>query len=71
MPRRRSRKRAAALMLLLLLGMMLLLVSCGGGSMVSAPVTQTGTPAGSYTVTITGTAGTGLQNTANVSFTVQ
>jgi len=69
--RRRSRKRAAALMLLLMLGMMLLLVSCGGGSMVSTPVTQTGTPAGSYTVTITGTASTGLQNTVNASFTVQ
>jgi len=69
--RRRSCKRAAALMLLLLLGMMLLLVSCGGGSMGGTPQLQNGTPAGTFTVTILGTANGSLQHTTTVSFTVQ
>jgi len=69
--RRRARRRTALLMLLLLLGMTLLLVSCGGGSMGTAPAVQNGTPAGNYTVTITGTTSAGLQNTTSVSFTVQ
>jgi hypothetical protein len=34
-------------------------------------VTQNGTPAGTYTVTITGTASGGLQNSTNLSFTVR
>ncbi len=69
--RRRSRKRAAALMLLLLLGMMLLLVSCGGGSMGTTPPPQNGTPAGTFTVTVLGTANGSLQHTTTVTFTVQ
>ncbi len=69
--RRRSRKRAAALMLLLLLGMMLLLVSCGGGSMGVTPQPQNGTPAGTFTVTVLGTANGSLQHTTTVTFTVQ
>lgn len=50
-----------------LLASVLLLTSCGGGS--SAPVTQ-GTPAGTYTVIITGT-NSGVQRTINLSITVQ
>jgi len=69
--RRRSRKRAATLMLLLLLGMTLLLVSCGGGSMGTTPPLQNGTPAGTFTVTVTGTANGSLQHTTGVTFTVQ
>jgi len=69
--RRRSCKRAAALMLLLLLGMMLLLVSCGGGSMGGTPQLQNGTPAGTFTVTILGTANGSLQHTTTATFTVQ
>jgi len=37
----------------------------------TAPAVQNGTPAGNYTVTITGTTSAGLQNTTSVSFTVQ
>jgi uncharacterized repeat protein (TIGR01451 family) len=69
--RRRSRKRAAALMLLLLLGMMLLLVSCGGGSMGTTPPPQNGTPVGTFTVTVVGTANGSLQHTTTATFTVQ
>jgi uncharacterized repeat protein (TIGR01451 family) len=68
--RRRSRKRTALLMLLLL-GMMMLLVSCGGGSMGVTSQPQNGTPAGTYTITVTGTANGSLQHTTTVSFTVQ
>jgi uncharacterized repeat protein (TIGR01451 family) len=69
--RRRARRHTALLLSLLLLGLTLLLVSCGGGSMGTAPVPQNGTPAGTYTVTITGTASGGLQNSTNLSFTVR
>ncbi len=69
--RRRSRKHAALLMLLLLLGMMLLLVSCGGGSMGVTPQAQLGTPAGNFSITVTGTANGSLQHTTTASFTVQ
>jgi len=57
--------------LLLLLAGMMLLVSCGGGSMGVAPQPQNGTPAGTYTVTITGMASGGLQHMTTLSFTVK
>jgi len=70
--RRRGRKHAAAMLLLLLVGVMLLVVSCGGGGMGATPQQQqNGTPAGTFTITVTGTASNGLQNTTTASFTVQ
>jgi hypothetical protein len=70
--RRRRRKHTAAMLLLLLAGMMLLVVSCGGGGMGAAPQPQqNGTPAGTFTITVTGTASSGLQHTTTASFTVQ
>ncbi len=51
----------------LLLAGVLLLASCGGGGGNSSP---TGTPAGPYTVTITGTI-SGVMRTVNLSITVQ
>ena len=68
--RRRARKHTV-LAMLLLLGVMVLLVSCGGGSMGSPPPVQNGTPAGNYTVTVTGTANGSLQHQTTLSFTVQ
>ncbi len=69
--RRRSRKRVAALLLLLLIGLMLL-VSCGGGGAGVTPQPQQfSTPAGTYTVTVMGTANGSLQHTTTVTFTVQ
>jgi ABC-type glycerol-3-phosphate transport system substrate-binding protein len=58
-------------MLLLLVAMALLLVSCGGGSMAATPQPQNGTPAGNYSVTVTGTANGTLQHQTTVNFTVQ
>jgi len=49
----------------------LLLVSCGGGSMGGTPQLQNGTPAGTFTVTILGTANGSLQHTTTATFTVQ
>jgi hypothetical protein len=69
--RRRSRKHMAVLMLLLLSAMTLLMVSCGGGSMAATPQLRSGTPAGTYTITVTGTANGTLQHQTSVRFTVQ
>jgi hypothetical protein len=70
--RRIATTRALALylsagLLTLLLG---LLLSCGGGGGGGAGPTNPGTPAGTYTVTIAGTAGS-LQNSGTVTLTVQ
>jgi hypothetical protein len=54
----------------LVLGGCLLQTACGGGSKSLAPTGNSGTPAGNYTVTITGNA-SGAQHTAVVSLTVQ
>jgi peptidoglycan/LPS O-acetylase OafA/YrhL len=43
-------------------------VACGGGSSVTPPI-NTGTPTGTWTVTVTGTSGT-LSHTLNVPVTV-
>jgi hypothetical protein len=69
--RRRSRKHMAVLMLFLLSAMTLLMVSCGGGSMAATPQVRSGTPAGTYTITVTGTANGTLQHQTSVRFTVQ
>jgi hypothetical protein len=69
--RRRSRKHTAVLLVLLLAGMALLLVSCGGGSMAATPQAQNGTPAGNYSITVTGTANGTLQHQTTVSFMVE
>ncbi|HUY15362.1 MAG TPA: hypothetical protein VMX16_17300 [Terriglobia bacterium] len=47
-----------------------LLASCGGGSSGGGGITPPGTPAGSYTITVTGTAGSLVHNT-NLTLTVQ
>ena len=68
----RGRKHATAMLLLLLIAMMLVVVSCGGGGMGATPQQQqNGTPAGTFTITVTGTASNGLQHTTTASFTVQ
>jgi subtilase family serine protease len=58
------------------LGLMLLVflaagVGCGGGSSSSGNTQTGGTPAGSYTITVTGTSGSMTPHTAAVTLTVQ
>jgi hypothetical protein len=64
--KRKSRRRLRFRSALLLAGV-LLVASCGGGGGSSSP---TGTPAGAYTITITG-AVSGVSRTVNLSLTVQ
>ncbi|HEV2177495.1 MAG TPA: S8 family serine peptidase [Terriglobia bacterium] len=52
------------------LAALLLYVACGGGSSTSPPVSNPGTPAGTYNVTVMGTAGSLVQS-APVTLTVQ
>jgi hypothetical protein len=73
----RGRHRSSGKLLTLcvigsLLMMLCLLVGCGGGGNTTTPpphVTNNGTPAGSYTVSITGTSGT-FQTTVPVTLKV-
>jgi hypothetical protein len=58
------------------LGLMLLVffaagVGCGGGSSSGGNTQTGGTPAGSYTITVTGTSGSLTPHTAAVTLTVQ
>jgi hypothetical protein len=46
------------------------LVACGGGSSSTTTITNTGTPVGTYTVTVTGVSGS-LSRSANVTVTVE
>ena len=70
--RRFARTRARALYVSAgLLGLFLaLLAACGGGGGGGGGPTNPGTPAGTYTITIAGTAGS-LQNSGTVTLTVQ
>lgn len=76
-PRRQRRKLLACLGLTLALAVILMLPACGGGggsSTTSPPVPKPGTPAGKYTVTVSGTSGSGgttLSHTATITLTVQ
>jgi len=58
---------AIALVLAMLLGM----AACGGGGGSGAPTVQPGTPLGTYTVTVKGTAANGVARTVSLGLTVQ
>ncbi len=62
----KRRKASALLMTLLFMGALTALVGCGNSS---RPTVVPGTPAGTYTVTVTGTSGSATQTT-NLSLTV-
>lgn len=69
------KKRTAAGLLAMAFAAMLVMSGCGGGGGgggggSSPPTPQPGTPAGTYTITITGTAGT-VVKTTNFTLTVQ
>jgi hypothetical protein len=55
-PRKKTRR---ALGLMSLLGLLILVLSCGGGSTQPPPITDPGTPKGSYPITVTATSGAG------------
>jgi len=71
-----KKKHMGIMLGVVVLGMMIMMPGCGGGSSTTPPP-NTGTPPGTYTVTVTasGTAGTNGGNTAahplNVTLTVQ
>jgi hypothetical protein len=66
--RKRGRKALIAVALLLLIPMLLAIVSCGGGS--SRVVPPSGTPRGTYSVTVTSTSGAAVHH-STLSLTVQ
>jgi len=67
----KNRKKLFGLaMFIMLLCGTLFLVACGGGNS-SSTGGRTGTPAGTYTVTVTGTAGSTTVNAHSLTFTVQ
>jgi len=67
-----ARKRRAAYLLGACLLLAMLWTACGGGSSTPAPKTIPGTPAGTYTVVVTGTAASTstLTHTINLTLTV-
>jgi hypothetical protein len=69
------RKKALSLLLMLLVVSGLFLTACGGGTSSSGTPggggTTGGTPAGSYTVTVTGTSGSLIAQTTTFTLTVQ
>jgi len=67
-----SRRRWLDLLGLLLLATIVGAVGCGGGGSGTHQQRQTGTPAGRYVITVTGTgANTGIAHSTTVSLTVQ
>jgi hypothetical protein len=71
--RRRTRRSTAMMLLLLLLAAGILVAGCGGGAGNVAgqvPNASSGTPPGTYTVTVQATSGT-FSHSTNVTFTVQ
>jgi hypothetical protein len=65
------RKLLGFCLIFLVLGGCLLQVACGASGSASPPVGNSGTPAGTYKVTITGTANGTVTQTTSVSLTVQ
>ncbi|HEU5453370.1 MAG TPA: hypothetical protein VFU76_15350, partial [Terriglobales bacterium] len=71
LPKRRSRK-GLLLLILLIAAMAIFMVGCGGGATVQPPAQniQAQTPAGTYTITVTGTATGGVVSTSTFTVTV-
>jgi hypothetical protein len=66
----RKKKLLGLLLLCLMLSGLVFMAACGGGSTSGGGGGGGGTPAGNYTITVTGTA-LGLSPTASVTLTVQ
>jgi hypothetical protein len=66
----RRRKVLGILLVFLMASGLLFLASCSSGSSSSNPHGNPGTPAGTYTVTVTGTSGTLAAQTTTFTLTV-
>jgi hypothetical protein len=68
--RRKKSLSGVSLVLCACLSLMTVMIACGGGT--SAVNGQPGTPAGNYTITITGSAGASSENaTPSITLSVQ
>ncbi|MGZ4819463.1 MAG: hypothetical protein ACXVZJ_12605, partial [Terriglobales bacterium] len=75
--RTRRGRTLSVIGLVLLLGILLSLAACGGGggggSTTTPPIPKAGTPAGTYTIVVTGSSGSGptaISHSANITLTV-